>query len=321
VEYEHEKYDAVGTLLWQPPGDRAKELAAERAAAIAAARSADAVVIALGLSSRLEGEEMPVKIEGFNRGDRTSLDLPSTQQTLLEDVVRAAGAKPVVLVLLSGSALAVNWADEHVPAILQAWYPGEAGGTAVADVLFGNVNPAGRLPVTFYRSVDQLPRFDDYSMKGRTYRYFTGRPLYAFGHGLGYASFEYSDLKVPSTVRIGTPIVVSITVRNTGAMAAEEVVQVYVTHEGSAQPVPLRALKAFRRVSAKPGESQVLTFTLADRDLSVVGAGGERRVEPGGLIVEVGGRPPGAVRREIGAAKNLLAGRVKLFGPIRRLER
>ncbi|HEX9187570.1 MAG TPA: glycoside hydrolase family 3 C-terminal domain-containing protein, partial [Vicinamibacteria bacterium] len=187
AELEHEKYDAVAQLLWETPGGRGDEVAE----AVAAARAADAVVMVLGLSSRLEGEEMPVRIEGFAGGDRTSLDLPKVQQALLEAVVAAAPAKPVVLVLLSGSALAVGWADRNVPAIVEAWYPGQAAGTAVADVLFGDVSPAGRLPLTFDRSLDQLPPFDDYSMAKRTYRYFDGEPLYPFGHGLSYSRFAY----------------------------------------------------------------------------------------------------------------------------------
>ncbi len=286
IEYEHEKYDAVGTLLWEVPGARS----GEEAAAIAAARSADAVVLVLGLSSRLEGEEMRVQIEGFHRGDRTSLDLPRVQQQLMEKVVEAAGAKPVVLVLMSGSALAVNWAAGHVPAILQAWYPGQAGGTAIADVLFGHASPGGRLPVTFYRSVDQLPPFDEYDMKGRTYRYFTGDPLYEFGHGLSYARFVYSNLKVPARAPVGRPVSISVEVENAGAMAADEVVQVYVSHEhASAAPVPLRALKAFSRISLRAGERRVVTFTLSDRDLSLVATDGERFVRPGRITVRVGG--------------------------------
>jgi hypothetical protein len=232
---------------------------------------------------------MPVRIEGFSGGDRTSLDLPAVQQALMEKVVAAAEGKPVVLLLLNGSALAINWADQNVPAIVEAWYPGQAAGTAVADVLFGDVSPAGRLPVTFYRSLDQLPPFDDYAMKGRTYRYFTGAPLYPFGHGLSYSSFAYARLAVPRTAAVGAPVAVSVEVRNSGTMAADEVVQLYVTDVEASGPVPLRALKGFQRISLAPGGKRVVRFTLDDRAFSLVGNDGRRIVEPGRFTVAVGG--------------------------------
>src|SRR5213078_2713031 len=189
----------------------AETLAAE---AVNAARQADAVVMFLGLTARLEGEEMPVQIEGFRGGDRTSLDLPAAQQRLLEAVV--AVGKPTVLVLMNGSALAVNWAQDHVPAIVEAWYPGQAAGTAIADVLFGDYNPGGRLPITFFRSVADLPPFDDYRMAGRTYRFFGGVPLYPFGHGLSYTTFAYDRLRSSSdTLRGDATVTVSVDVKNT----------------------------------------------------------------------------------------------------------
>ena len=289
LELEHEKYDAVAQLLWEAPGGRGDEVAE----AVAAARAADAVVLVLGLSSRLEGEEMPVRIEGFAGGDRTSLDLPKVQQALLERVVAAAAGKPVVLVLLNGSALAIGWADRNVPAIVEAWYPGQAAGTAVADVLFGHVSPAGRLPLTFYRSLDQLPPFDDYSMATRTYRYFDGEPLYPFGHGLSYSRFAYSKLSVPKTAAVGAPVPVSVEVSNAGAMAADEVVQLYVTDHEASGPVPRLALKGFQRVALKPAEARVVRFTLDERAFSLIGAGGGRIVEPGRFTIAVGGKQPG----------------------------
>jgi beta-glucosidase len=310
VELEHEKYDAIAELLWQTPngpGDEAAE-------AVAAAQSADAVVLVLGLSSRLEGEEMPVRIEGFAGGDRTSLDLPKVQQALMERVVAAASGKPVVLVLLNGSALAVGWADQKVPAIVEAWYPGQAGGTAVADVLFGNVSPAGRLPLTFYRSVEQLPAFDHYSMKGRTYRYFTGQPLYPFGHGLSYTQFTYSKLKLPAKAAAGAPVEVSAEVTNAGTMAADEVVQLYVRDEQASTPVPLRALKGFSRVTLKPGEKRVIRFTLDERAFSVVGADGKRVVEPGAFTIAVGGKQPGLAGTADAATTQVLTARIELTG-------
>ena len=169
----------------------------------------------MGITSELEGEEMPVSEEGFKGGDRTSIDLPKPEQELLEAV--AAAGKPVVLVLANGSALAVNWAQEHVNAILESWYAGEEGGAAIAETLSGKNNPAGRLPVTFYTGIDQLPPFEDYAMKGRTYRYFEGKPLYPFGHGLSYTTFSYSGLMLPQkALKAGDPLTAEVTVTNTG---------------------------------------------------------------------------------------------------------
>jgi beta-glucosidase len=310
VELEHEKYDAVAQLLWEEPEGRGDEVAE----AVEAARAADAVVVVLGLSSRLEGEEMPVKIDGFSGGDRTSLDLPKVQQALLEKVAAAAAGKPVVLVLLSGSALSIGWADQSVPAILEAWYPGQAAGTAVADVLFGDVSPSGRLPVTFYRSVEDLPPFDDYAMKERTYRYFTGRPLYPFGHGLSYSRFAYAKLVVPRKAAVGAPVAVSVEVQNAGAVAADEVVQLYVTDVAASVPVPLRALKGFRRVSLAPGEKRVVRFTLDDRALSLVGPDGTRVVAPGRFTIAVGGKQPGLVGTADAETTMVLSADLELTG-------
>jgi beta-glucosidase len=316
VELEHFKYDAEVELLWQTPGTATDEVAA----AVEAAEAADAVVLVLGLASWLEGEEMGLAIEGFHRGDRTSLELPEVQGTLMKKVVAAAEGKPVVLVLMSGSALAVSWADENVPAILQAWYPGQAAGTAVADVLFGDASPGGRLPVTFYRSVDQLPPFENYAMKGRTYRYFTGAPLYPFGHGLSYARFSYDDLKVPKTVKVGDPVEVSVRLENEGAVAADEVVQLYVTHRNASAPAPLRALKAFRRVSLEPGERQTVRFTLSPRDLSLVTVEGERVVEAGTVALAVGGTQPGLTGTAGAPTTQVVTTELELTGETQRLD-
>src|SRR6185295_12784621 len=207
-------------------------------------RKSEVAVVVLGISARLEGEEMPVKIEGFRGGDRTDLSLPKSQEALLKAVV--ATGKPVVVVLLSGSALAVNWANDNVPAILHAWYPGGEGGTAIADVLFGDYNPAGRLPVTFYKSVDQLPPFTDYSMAGRTYRYFKGEPLYPFGYGLSYTEFVYSNLR---STKSADNVKVTVDVKNTGERDGDEVVQLYLTDVAASVPVPIRTLVGFDRIS------------------------------------------------------------------------
>ncbi|MGB7759325.1 MAG: glycoside hydrolase family 3 C-terminal domain-containing protein [Bryobacteraceae bacterium] len=288
IRLDFHKYlgDARIRLLWSRPAS-----AAERDAALRAAGQADAVVLVLGLSPRLEGEEMRVPVEGFRGGDRVDIGLPAAQQKLMEDIV--ALGKPVVLVLLNGSALAVTWARDHVPAIVEAWYPGEAGGDAIADVLFGDTNPAGRLPVTFYRSADQLPAFTDYRMAGRTYRYFTGEPLYPFGYGLSYSSFAYRNLRLPAEAKAGAPVAVSVEVQNTGQMAGEEVVQLYVKHIGAAVPSPLISLEGFARVSLQPGETRVVDFALAPRQLATVQADGHRLAEPGTVVISVGGAQPG----------------------------
>jgi beta-glucosidase len=257
LDYHEFVNDAGIKLVWSPP------LAANSPRpideAIAAAKQADAVVMVLGLSPRLEGEEMKVPVEGFSGGDRLSLDLPAVQEELLERV--SAVGKPVVLVLMNGSAVAINWAHDHVPAIVEGWYPGQAGGTAIADVLFGDYNPAGRLPVTFYKSVDQLPAFTDYSMKNRTYRYFTGQPLYPFGYGLSYTSFGYSN----PTITPGKEVKVSVEVENTGARDGDEVVQLYLT-------APFKALAGFRRITLKPKERRTVAFTLLPAQLRGAGS-------------------------------------------------
>ncbi len=231
------------------------------AEAVRVAQAADAVVLFLGLTPRLEGEEMPVQIDGFRGGDRTTIDLPPAQQHLLEKV--AALGKPTVLVLLNGSALAVNWAQDHVPAIVDAWYPGQAGGTAIADVLFGTYNPAGRLPVTFYKSVNDIPAFDNYDMEGRTYRFFRGTPLYPFGHGLSYTSFSYASPTVNRTsLRRSDSVTVSVTVKNTGTRRGDEVVQLYARHVGSKVTRSIKDLRGFRRITLEPGQQRVVRFVV-----------------------------------------------------------
>jgi len=253
--------DAQIQLVWDAPED---DLEAE---AIEAAQQANAVVLFLGLTARMEGEEMRIEIDGFRGGDRTNLNLPQAQQRLMERIV--ALDKPTVLVLLNGSALAVNWAQENVPAIVEAWYPGQAAGTAIADVLFGDYNPAGRLPVTFYKSVDDLPPFEDYNMDGRTYRFFEGEPLYAFGHGLSYTTFEYDNLRTSAeTLDQDGTLTVSVDVTNTGDRAGDEVVQLYVQHPESAVERPLQELKGFDRITLAPGKTKTVSLSLAASDLA-----------------------------------------------------
>jgi hypothetical protein len=260
------------------------------AEAVAAARDADVVVAVVGITSELEGEEMQVNEEGFKGGDRTSIDLPKPEQALLEAV--AATGKPLVVVLTNGSALGVNWAAAHANAILEAWYPGEEGGAAVAETLSGKNNPAGRLPVTFYKDVTQLPPFEDYAMKGRTYRYFGGAPLYPFGYGLSYTTFTYSGLTVPaSPVTAGSPVIAEVTVTNSGQRAGDEVAQLYLSFP-KIPGAPLRALRAFQRVPLNAGASQRLRFELQPRDLSMVTEDGVPIVAEGVYTVSAGGGQP-----------------------------
>ena len=241
--------------------------------------------------------------------------MPEAQEELLKAVV--ATGKPVVLVLVNGSALAVNWADANVPAIVEAWYPGEEGGTALADVLFGDYNPAGRLPVTFYKSAEQLPPFDDYRMQGRTYRYFKGEPLYPFGHGLSYTTFKYDNLRLSaSSVRAGRGLNVSADVQNTGARAGEEVVQLYVTDTASAYPVPVRSLAGLTRIRLNPGERRRVSFDLNPRQLSVIDDSGRRVVEPGEFNVSVGGKQPGFRGHADARTTGVVNGRFNVTGAV-----
>jgi len=276
----------VARLVWAKRDPRPKP------EAVAAAQDADVVVAVVGITGELENEEMQVNEDGFQGGDRTSLDLPKPEQDLIEAL--AATGKPLIVVLMNGSALGVNWAKEHANAILEAWYPGEEGGAAVAETLSGRNNPAGRLPVTFYKDVSQLPPFEDYSMKGRTYRYFEGTPLYPFGYGLSYTTFAYSELKAPvEPVAAGSPVRAEVTVTNTGKISGDEVVQLYLTFP-SLPGAPLKALRGFQRVHLDPGASGIVSFELQPRDLSMVTAAGEIVVPEGEFRLSIGGGQPGA---------------------------
>ena len=272
-------------LIWAPVNN------VPDPAAIAAAKSADVVVAVVGITSRLEGEEMPVDQPGFLGGDRTSLDLPKPEEDLVQAV--AATGKPLVVVLMNGSALGVNWEKGHANGILEAWYSGEEGGTAIAETLSGKNNPAGRLPVTFYKDVQQLPHFEDYSMKGRTYRYFQGEPLWPFGYGLSYTTFSYSDLSLSNeTINAGDSLNASVTVTNTGKVAGDEVVQLYLKFP-ELSGAPVRALRGFQRIHLEPGASQKLEFHLNSRDLSMVTESGDIVVAQGKYMVSIGGGQPG----------------------------
>lgn len=270
-------------LLWDAPGD---DMLAD---AMKIARESEVIILCMGLSPYLEGEEMKVKVDGFDGGDRVEIKLPDAQLNLMKEIMNLN--KPTVLVLLNGSAIAINWENENIPAILEAWYPGQAGGTAIADILFGDYNPSGRLPLTFYKSVDQIPPFADYAMEGRTYKYFRGEPLYEFGYGLSYTTFAYSNLVVPEQIQAGQTLTVSVDVTNTGKMDGDEVVQLYVSHPGISDG-PIRTLQGFRRISLKAGEIKTITFELSPENLAVYHPDHKMYVPEGAVAISVGGRQP-----------------------------
>ncbi len=301
-EYKNWHGDGDAKFLWTKPNPTMQQDAVE------VAKKADAVVLVLGLSQRLEGEEMPIKVDGFEGGDRTHLKLPKTQRNLMQ-AIEATG-KPVILVLLNGSALAINEANQKVDAILSAGYPGQEGGTAVADVLFGDYNPAGRLPVTYYKSVNQLPPFDEYDMAGRTYKYFEKEPLYPFGYGLSYTTFSYSDLKLAKKAKTGSDVTVKVNVTNTGKKDGDEVVQLYLKDEEASTPRPKLQLEGFERIHLKAGESKTVEFNLTARQFSMIGESNKRVIEPGWFTISVGGGQPGEKSAETVSARIRLKGKV-----------
>lgn len=306
VVYKNFAGDADMKLLWAPPRPDMLNVA------LSAAKQADAVVLVLGLSQRLEGEEMAIKIEGFSGGDRTNLNLPAAQEKLLDAVI--ATGKPVVVVLTNGGALSVNNASEKAAAIMLAGYGGQQGGNAVADVLFGDYNPAGRLPVTYYKSIDDIPAFENYDMEGKTYRYFRQEPLYPFGYGLSYTTFAYSNLSVPEKLTAGETVKVKVTVTNTGRMEGEEVVQLYLSDEKATTPRPIRQLEGFQRISLKPGESKDVEFTLDPRQFSIINNKNRRVIEPGYFNISVGGKQPGFKGYIDPQFTQVLTGRIRLTG-------
>lgn len=270
-----------------PEQKPAAELKAE---AVAAAKKADVIIMCMGITPRLEGEEMRVMIDGFRGGDRTRIDLPDVQQELIKEI-HALG-KPVILVLLNGSAITINWENENIPAIIETWYGGQAAGQALADVIFGDYNPAGRLPVTVYKSVSDLPDFSDYKMDNRTYRYFKGEPLYPFGYGLSYTTFKYSKLKVAKKINATEPLTVTVKVQNSGKMAGDEVAQLYVSNLSASVTVPIRSLRGFKRIHLNPGESKTVTFEVAPDAFTVIDNNNKRVIDPGQFLICVGGRQP-----------------------------
>lgn len=284
--YRNYSGDADMKLLWAMPREN---LVAD---ALTKASMADAIILVLGLSQRLEGEEMGIKIEGFEGGDRTSLSLPAIQEELLTAMINTG--KPVIVVLMNGGPVASSQAKEKAAAVLLAGYAGVEGGNAVADVIFGDYNPAGRLPVTYYASIDQLPPFDDYNMENRTYRYFTGIPLYPFGYGLSYTTFSYSDLSLPEKSVTGNDVTVRVKVTNTGEMAGDEVVQLYITDEKASTPRPLRQLEGFKRIHLNAGESKTVELILKAEQFSMINRSNVRVIEPGWFTIAAGGGQPGS---------------------------
>ncbi len=306
IEFANYGADPQIRMMWKVPNEHMLEEAVD------AARSSDAVLLFLGLSPRLEGEEMKVDLDGFNGGDRSKLKLPETQVELIKKI-HAVG-KPTILVLLTGSAVSFAWARDNVPAILQAWYGGQAGGPAIADVLFGDYNPGGRLPVTIYESVDDLPPFEDYDMKNRTYRHFEGTPFYPFGYGLSYTRFAYSNLQLPSAVNTGKDAEFSVNVRNEGDHAGDEVVQVYLSYPKAKSKAPIRALKGFRRIHLAAGESKTVNLKLKAEDLALVNQRGDREILPGEIQVHIGGKQPGFKGTIDASTTQVLSGTLHLTG-------
>lgn len=306
VKYQNYYGDAVAQLLWAEPEQNLLKEATQ------VANQADAIVLVLGLNERLEGEEMKVEADGFEGGDRTSLDLPSNQIELMKAMV--ATGKPVTLVLINGSALSINWAKENVPAILTAGYPGQQGGNAIADVLFGDYNPAGRLPVTYYKSVDQLPDFENYDMEGRTYRYFHKEPLYPFGFGLSYTTFKYSNIQIPTNISADKDFEISVEVTNTGERDGDEVVEMYLKDEKASTPRPIWQLEGFDRINLKKGETKTVRLKITPRQLSLINKKKQRVIEPGWFTVSVGGKQPDG-------SADLQSGRFQITGKSVQLEK
>jgi beta-glucosidase len=304
IEYKQNNTEhAMMRFLWEAPKDNLE------AEAIEIAKKSDVVILCMGLSPLLEGEEMKVKVDGFSGGDRDDVKLPLSQTSLMKKLKELG--KPMVLVMLNGSAIGINWENENLPAILEAWYPGQAGGTAIADVLFGDYNPAGRLPLTFYKDIKDIPAFGDYSMKGKTYRYFQGTPLYEFGYGLSYATFKYANLSIPEKNATDKEIVISVAVTNTSKMDGDEVTQVYFTNKKGDELNTVRTLAGFERTFLKAGETKTITFKITPKQLAQVNVEGKRVVTEGEIEFSVGGMQPNKSREK---EEIVIVKKVKLTG-------
>jgi beta-glucosidase len=286
IEYTHDAphFGAGLTFNWKPP------VTALREQAVAAGAGADVIIAFLGLSPEIEGEEMPVHVQGFDGGDRETIELPAVQQQLVAAL--AATGKPLVLVLMNGGALALQNAARSADAILEAWYPGQKGGVAISETVFGDNNPSGRLPITFYANTGQLPPFDDYGMKNRTYRYFTGEPLYPFGYGLSYAKYQYVSAKLSTPkLQAGSSVTISAQVKNVGDRDGDEVAEIYLVPK-TISDAPLRVLVGFEKFHLRKGETRDFEITLPPRQLSLVAPDGSRSVRPGDYELYIGGGQP-----------------------------
>lgn len=304
IEYVQDNTDhAMMRFIWDTPKTNLKQEALDLA------KNADLVVLCMGLSPLIEGEDLQVKVDGFYGGDRLDIKLPDTQTELIREMHKLG--RPTVMVLLNGSALAFNWEAQNIPAIIEAWYPGQGGGAAIADVIFGDYNPGGRLPVTFYKSVDQIPAMDNYDMAGKTYRYFSGEPLYEFGYGLSYTTFEYALADMPATLTAGESITVAVDVKNTGDMDGDEVVQLYVSLPDSKLKHAIRSLQGFKRIHLKAGETQRVTFTLQPTQMAARDKDNFAVVEAGRVNIAVGGKQPD---RKAIASRQVVVKDVKLTG-------
>ncbi|MBW1298914.1 glycoside hydrolase family 3 protein [Aquimarina litoralis] len=303
IDYYNYHTDPQAQLLWSKLEE---DLIAP---AIEAAKKSEVVVLCLGLSPDIEGEEMPVVLDGFDKGDRSEISLPKSQIDLMKEI-HALG-KPTVLVLMNGSALAINWADENVPAILEAWYPGEFGGKAIADVLFGDYNPAGRLPVTFYKSVEDLPDFKSYDMTNRTYKYFKGEPLYPFGHGLSYTNFTYEGMEIPESIKANEDIPVTVQITNAGDVDGDEVVQLYLSHTNQDNGA-VHSLIGFQRINIKSGETKKVNFTVTPKQYTQITADGKEQIELGEIQLHIGGKQPDSASKKGASTTQVLTKTLKI---------
>ncbi len=277
--------------------------------ALDAAAKADVIVFCGGISSNLEGEEMKIETDGFAGGDRTHLNLPKIQEDLLKEL-KATG-KPIIYINMSGSAVALNWENENLSAIVQAFYPGESTGTALTRLLFGDFNPSGRLPVTFYKSINDIPEFKNYEMEGRTYRYFHGTPLYEFGYGLSYTTFAYSNIKAPSPLLTSDSLLITVDVSNTGKVAGEEVVQLYISDAIEGETTAIRSLIGFKRVSLNPGETKKISFQIKNQQFAIIDKNMKKMVYPGRYSLSVGGKQPDEIALK---NKNVIGTEIELSG-------